>query len=318
MKFRCPQCGTGYELPLSVLPKPAKQESEEQSPSKMRCVRCKCIFMMSVGFATPNEQETGDKDVYFEFISPAMLPEMDAVASASTGGAHRVKYALHKVLENKSGGEVVSKTSAWNAQSTLDLSDYAINSFKRAARYKSGFAGIIAFLAIGFVVYVAAMNDWTISINTFEKQLKKAFFLQTEVDKEADLLLQMSVSLKKGYTLRIRKGKTIGVIRGEIQNNAPIDVEHVTLEGRILDSTKKVVKSVVVPCSLAASDARLRTMRKKDLHHIYQEQGKPLNCQVKSGYSTVFKVVFDELPEYFNSTYIFEVHPKNVRPAKNK
>ncbi|MBN2340671.1 MAG: hypothetical protein JXX29_00845 [Deltaproteobacteria bacterium] len=316
MNFKCPQCETGYEMPQSLLPKPGI----DGVPAKLRCVRCKCVFVMAAEAASPGETADGRKDVYFELISPNAIhgAEFGFPTADVDRSAHRVKYQVQALTAGASAGEIVTDASSWNPERTLDLSDYEIQSFQRAAKWKARTAGFIAALILGTVVYIAGMNDWSISVNNWKQDVKRAFFLQSDAEIESELLLKMTVTLQKGYTVKPKKGRMVGVINGEIQNNSSIDVAHVMLEGRLLDATKKIVRTVDVPCAVVVPDGKIRSTAAKNLNTLYQREGVIENCEIQSGFSQKFKVIFDDLPEYFNSTYRFEVHPKSLQPKKTK
>ena len=312
MRFRCPRCQTGYELPLESLPVPG----DEKTPYRLKCVRCKCIFIMTVEMASPGEFTASESDVYYELISPSSVVDVASDHEQRGDVTQRFRFEFKEAHEHNGTGSLgptVSNADSWEKDNTLELSDYAIGSFHRAAIRKLWIAGGISCLIIGFVLYVAAMNRWSISINRLDGDIKRAFFLMTPAEVEADLLQQMSVSLGRGYTLKVRQGRTVGIIRGEIQNNTPVAVSNVMLEGRILDTGGQVVKTLLVPCGVKIQDNRLRKMRHDRIPLLYRRKGQPANCTIKSGYSEYFKVVFHDLPKYFNSAYVFEVHPYAAR-----
>ena len=229
----------------------------------------------------------------------------------------RLRFEFRPVADEVADtGPTVSKVGSWKKENTLELSEYAIGSFHRAARRKAAIAGGLSFLLLGLVFYVAAMNHSSISINRLDRDLKRAFFLQSAAEVEADLLQQLNISLGRGYTLRTKNRKTVGIIRGEVQNNAKQDMENIFLEGRILDEEKVVVSTVIVPCGVKLPDWRLKKVWHRRIPKLYQPKGQQANCQIRSGYSTSFKVVFHELPKHFNSTYVFEVVPHSVSAAQ--
>ncbi|MBN2715546.1 MAG: hypothetical protein JXX14_06800 [Deltaproteobacteria bacterium] len=310
MRFRCPRCQTGYELPLESLPIAAG----EKTPYRLKCVRCKCIFIMTVEMASPEDAMPAQKDVYYELISPDSVPDAESGAESGavtrSDATQRLRFEFRSVEGDEIDGPTVSKAEAWEKDNTLVLSEYAIGSFRRAATRKAVIAGSISFLAIGFVLYVAGMNGWSLSINRLDQDIKRAFSLQTDAEITADLVQQLSITLGKGYTLKVRQGRTVGVIRGEIQNNSRFDVTQVMLEGRILDASRNVVSTVVVPCNVKLPDKRLRKVRAQRIPRLYLRGGKPAVCNIRSGYSTPFNVIFHQLPAYFNSTHSFEVHAR--------
>lgn len=272
---------------------------------------------MTVEIASPTDAISENKDVYFELLSPAALPSSESMPKTANDSTQRFKYEFKQASDKvDTSGPVVSEAESWEKGNTLVLSDYEIGSFRRAARAKASVAAGIAALGIGFIVYVAGMNNWTISINKWDRDVKRAFFLQNDEEVSADLVEQMNVTLGKGYTLKPAKGKKVGIIQGEIQNNSQMNVSEVLLEGRILDATKKLVTTVIQPCDVKIPDRQLRNTRTANIPKLFIKDGVPINCEIKSGYSTDFKIVFHELPRYFNSTYIFEVHPYSAKSSR--
>ncbi len=314
MRFRCPRCHTGYELPWEDLPTPG----DEKTPYKLKCVRCKCIFMMTVELVSASMQETAEqseKDVYYELISPGATTDEEPQKAVQGESTRKIRYAVGPATDVTTGnGPVVSETSSWETDNTLDLSDYEIGAFKRAAFIKSMVWGSVAVVFIGFVLFVAYRNDWSISINQLNRDIKRAFSMQTKEDISRDLVQQMTITPGKGYTLKVARGATVGVISGEIQNNTTSDVSHVLLEGRIVDSAENIVGTVIVPCGVKPADQRLRKVRAARIPNIYLKKGVVRNCSIRSGYSKSFKVIFHQMPRNSASTFTFRVVPHSAEP----
>jgi hypothetical protein len=314
MRFRCPRCHTGYELPWEDLPTPG----DEKTPYKLKCVRCKCIFMMTVELVSASMQDTAEqseKDVYYELISPGTTTDEEPQKAVQGESTRKIRYAVGPATDVTTGnGPVVSETFSWEKDNTLDLSDYEIGVFRRAAFIKSMVWGSVAVVFIGFVLFVAYRNDWSISINQLNRDIKRAFSMQTKEDISRDLVQQMTITPGKGYTLKVARGATVGVISGEIQNNTTSDVSHVLLEGRIVDSAENTVGTVIVPCGVKPTDQRLRKARAARIPNMYLKKGVVRNCSIRSGYSKPFKVIFHEMPRNSASTFTFRVVPHSAEP----
>jgi len=280
------------------------------------------VFLLSSDIAGPGEDLlSGTDSVYFDLVTPVPPASQFAggplPAEASAPPPVMMKYQVRTATaaEARQASTQVVPAAGWSRENTLDLGDFEINRFARAARIKMLVASILFFGTLGFFAYVAAMNEWAIDVNHFDEQVKRAFFLQTPVEKEADLLVKLDVRLLKGYHLRLKKGLLVGVITGEVQNNAAVGMQHVMLEGRLLNPSRQVILRKEVPCDVSPTDAQIRTTRRNQVSALYESEGAMHNCVIRSGYTVNFKVVFEELPKEFNSNWVFQVGPASAAPV---
>ncbi|MBN2803465.1 MAG: hypothetical protein JXR91_10245 [Deltaproteobacteria bacterium] len=325
MKFKCPQCSTLYNLPGDSLPRP----TGNRSAHKMRCVRCKCTFLLSVELVRLNDEIASkpEDSTYIELLSPRNLPNLEFKGTGDYSEETKPTHVMYQVQEaslkqqsEPTSQPVSNAQDAWTSGAPLDLSDFELNKFAKAQKRKSIFAAVLFFSVLGFFVFVAAANDWTISVNKFDEQVKRTFGLLTQEEKSRDLFTMVPVLLEKGYPLRLRKGlkkeRLVGIITGSLQNNSPYELQHVILEGVLLDKARNVVATTAVPCGIIVSDKKIGATRNRNIIKLYNDGEEVFNCKVKSGFNETFKVIFTEIPKDFDSSYTFQAHLKQALPVK--
>jgi hypothetical protein len=278
---------------------------------------------LSVDLSKPDQNisENPPESTYFELLSPDALPHLDFAGGEMADGPTHVRYqvqpASQEVASQPHSAPVASAVDAWATGAPLDLSDYELNQFARAAHIKASVAAALFFIVLGFFVFVAAVNGWQISLNTFDQQVKRAFGMQTVVEKQADVLLKLEVTLEKGYPMRLKRGKRVGVIVGHVQNNSIRKMQNVLLEGVLLDRHANVAATTVVPCDVVMPDRRIRRTMNRNIPKMYNDKdGKLHNCEIKSGFPVNFKIVFTTIPKDFDNSYVFQVHLKQAVPVK--
>ncbi|MBN2715153.1 MAG: hypothetical protein JXX14_04810 [Deltaproteobacteria bacterium] len=182
--------------------------------------------------------------------------------------------------------------------------------FERSASIKKGIAITVAVSTVGFVLFVLIRNDFAVNMDDLSGAVKKALGTRTVEEQQASILAQLDVTPAEVFKQRLKSGKIVTVVIGDIQNNSRYPMENVLVEGRLLDATKAVRQTTApVPCGKSVSKSDLGKMTASRLNEIYQNGDQPFNCIIKSGFTVPFIVIFDSLPDSFNSTYEFEVHP---------
>lgn len=182
--------------------------------------------------------------------------------------------------------------------------------FAQTAKLKKGIAVTLVTLALGFVVFVLIRNDWAVDVNDLPGALKKALGIRTVAEQQESVLVQLDVTPAKVFKRRLKNGKVVTVVTGEIQNNSRYPMEKVLVEGRLLDAAKNLrVTTDPVPCHRTVCADAISAMSESELKKMYMEGDEPFNCVIKSGFSAPFMVMFDTLPSNFNVTFKFEVHP---------
>ena len=195
-----------------------------------------------------------------------------------------------------------NRTSATGKREMMD--------FAQTAKLKKGIAVTLVTLALGFVVFVLIRNDWAVDVNDLPGALKKALGIRTVAEQQESVLVQLDVTPAKVFKRRLKNGKVVTVVTGEIQNNSRYPMEKVLVEGRLLDAAKNLrVTTDPVPCHRTVCADAISAMSESELKKMYMEGDEPFNCVIKSGFSAPFMVMFDTLPSNFNVTFKFEVHP---------
>ena len=182
--------------------------------------------------------------------------------------------------------------------------------FKRAAFIKGATASVLVILVLSFVLFVAFRNDWAVNMDDLSGAVKKAFGTRTVEEQQEFLLVQLDVTPAKVFKRKLKNGKFVTVVVGDIQNISKYPMERVFVEGRLLDGAKVVQKTTnPVPCGKTTPKGAIGNMGKKQLDAFYMDGEQPFNCVIKSGSTAPFMVVFETLPSNFSSSFQFEVHP---------
>ncbi len=312
MKFSCPQCSTFYNLPDNSLPK----ITGESDVHKMRCVKCNCTFVLSVELAAPDiaTSRKPPESTYFELLSPDSLPKLNFKGENFLNGTspthvmYQVQSASIEVLNQPVKEPVTNAAVAWASGAPLDLSEYELRRFARVAQIKSSVAAALFFIILGFFVFIAASNGWKISINRFDQQVKRTFGLLTAEEEEQNIMSMLKVNLEKGYPFRLKKGRRVGIIVGNIQNNAPYNVQNVLLKGVLLNKQRQIVATTILPCGVIIPDRKIRRTMNRNIKKLYMVDHNIYNCEIKSGFNEKFKVIFSEIPKDFDSSFVFQIH----------
>ena len=182
--------------------------------------------------------------------------------------------------------------------------------FERTAKLKKGLFFGLAFIAFAFVVFVLFRNDFAVDMNDLPGAVKKALGIRTVAEQQAALLAQLDVTPAEVFKQKLKDGKVVTVVTGEIQNTSRYPMEHVMVEGRLYDGTRRVrVTTAPVPCGKTAGKTALAGMTSKSVWSFYLDGAAPFNCTINNGFRVPFMVVFETLPPEFNATFKFEVHP---------
>ena len=175
---------------------------------------------------------------------------------------------------------------------------------------KKGIFIAILFLMFAFVVFVLFRNDWAVDMNDLSGAVKKALGTRTVEEQQASLLAQLDVTPDEVFKHRLKDGKLVTVVTGDIQNKSRYPMENVLVEGRLLDATGKVrLTTPPVPCAKTTTKKALGQLSTKQLADFYMDGAQPFNCIIRSDYAIPFMVIFETLPPEFNATFEFEVHP---------
>ena len=194
-------------------------------------------------------------------------------------------------------------TSAWEIEAPLELGTYTIS---EAPPPKGQTAGKIVFfigiMLIGFFIFVAYRNSWSLSL--FELPEQVAFALSDEPTE------QLPSSVKNIDTTMLDKKIVLSdkdipylVVSGEVVNNNPGTRQHIIIRGKLYDGEGKMRMEARMPCGRIVEEKTLKLTPQDAVTGHFATDGTLFNCSISPNDSTVFQVIFEKLPPDYNALF---------------
>ncbi|MCP4606885.1 MAG: hypothetical protein GY847_41315 [Proteobacteria bacterium] len=198
--------------------------------------------------------------------------------------------------------------SAWETEAPLDLESFAIENTtptsQRIGKVMTAFVVLVA----AFLIFVAYRNGWSLSFDSFQNQVVSAFSggdienLPPEVD-------SLEVTLDEHRILLRKKKAPLLLATGKVFNNSRVMLTHIVLRGRLFDAGGEIRSETRAPCNKFFKDSRLKRMGKGEIRRFYRKKGKLFNCSIRGETSTIYQLVFENLPADYDETFRLEVMP---------
>ncbi len=335
MQIKCPKCSATYEVPEAALPK----EQRGDKPRKMRCFKCKTVFAVSmrpakpaeepvekpveekrVGTSKPDSRSTPEPEkltpplahlVEPEQASEPPEPEITAeeeelCISVFDYGDTQSNTSDNAQPEPAAPPRVVSRTSAWNVETTLDLSGYATKGQMPIRRFIMFGFGVVLALIILMFVFIAARNDWVISFPDLPEQIGIAFWGE-EARKPPKAVQELEVTITEGYQALAKNKQPVLVVTGEVRNPNDEARANVVLQGRIVSTDGSVRFETTAPCGKAFKKSKLKKTKRGSFNRLYIRKGKLYDCKVKANSKRKYQLIFDNMPPDYKEKYRVEV-----------
>ncbi|MCK9523943.1 MAG: hypothetical protein M0R76_13025, partial [Proteobacteria bacterium] len=173
-------------------------------------------------------------------------------------------------------------------------------------------AGKVVFTVLLFVMlfllFVTWRNDWNLSPLDLPDQVAFAF------SGEAKESLPKAVKNIEAFVLKSAvvvdaQNKSLLSVTGDVYNNNPTARAHILLRGRLRDTAGKVRAETRLPCGRAYDNLALRNRKTASVRDLFLVDGVLYDCQISAQSSTLFQLVFDDLPDDYQPSFSVEVVP---------
>jgi predicted Zn finger-like uncharacterized protein len=212
-------------------------------------------------------------------------------------------------------GEIYNTSSAWEMEAPLELDGYAMSAdAPSSGQYVGKLMTAIFILVVGFFVFVAYRNGWSLSIPDFGEQV--AFAFSGEVLEELpDEVSDISATLVERKVVIADDKTTYLAVKGEVFNNATTPRAQIILRGRLVDGAGDIRGEVRAPCGKVIDEETIKITAKGAMAGHFRPGGQLYNCTLKSDGSTVFQLVFEDLPADYDPTFEVEIQAVSATVA---
>jgi hypothetical protein len=196
---------------------------------------------------------------------------------------------------------------AWEVEAPLELDTYTIRSDVHPGHQLAGkvIAGIFVAL-VGFLIFVAARNGWNLSIPDLPEQIAFAFSNEAGETLPAEVE-NMDVTVIDRRMVLADDGTAYLSVGGEVFNNNMAGRSHIILRGRLYDSAGDLRAEARMPCGRAVDDKALKATPKGTVAGHFSPGGTLYNCQLSPDGSTLFQVIFENVPADYDATFEVKV-----------
>lgn len=328
MIIKCPQCSTGYSIPENMI---------GGKPRKMRCSRCRNLFTIARrAEAAPSgyEEFTGQHHLPGEFAflkeSPAKEPPVqpeEPPAKPEEPPAQPVQPAPPTPMPaqpappasapptSPSAPEIYGGTaSAWEMEAPLDLGGFTItNEIPSRGQATGKVIFVVVVLLIGFLLFVAYRNSWSISIPDLGDQIAFAFSGEKleELPEEAR---DIEATINRRKIITNREKTPFLVVQGEVTNIAMARRSKIIMRAQLIDTIGDIRAQVRAPCGKLIDDSVIEATPKGAMNGHYRSGGALYNCSVEGGGNTVFQIIFDEVPADYDDSFEVRVQAVAAQP----
>ena len=153
---------------------------------------------------------------------------------------------------------------------------------------------------------MAYRNGWSLSIPDLGDQIAFAFSgeeletLPREVEN-----IDSTIASKK--MLVGKNDAAFLVISGEVINGNPMGRANVIMRGRLIDAAGDIRSEVRSPCGKTVDNSVLEATEKGQVSGHYRQGGAIYNCQMSANGSTVYQMIFEDVPADYDSSFTVEI-----------
>lgn len=193
--------------------------------------------------------------------------------------------------------------SAWEMEAPLELGGYAIEEETPSGGQSAGkFFTVLIILVVLFFTFVAYRNGWSISIPDLGDQIAFAFSGQ-ELESLPEEVENIDTTIADRKMLMGKEDAAFLVVSGEVVNGNPMPRTNIMIRGQLIDGAGDVRSEVRAPCGKVIDDPVLEATKKGDVAGHYRQSGSLYNCILSANGSTVFQLVFEDLPADYDSSF---------------
>lgn len=331
MLISCPECAAVYRVSSDVLPR----ESLGDRPQKMRCCKCKTVFLVSLKAKESKSESTSEPESeseispgYEEFAAPfesddsvegdltqVQLPRQKDGSLAPTDESEKLCVEVFDYREEPAGAEkdegeapeplpkVVDDTGEWTTENVLSLTKFEVRPEVIKAQRKKAI-GLVgaggAFLLAFFVILAVYHSRWASSADEVPEQTEAPS--QAEQGKTISQTpsrsgAHLQVEVEKRHTLEAAGGNHILVVSGRVANLSEKKQTRILVHGKLIDKDGRAQAVAKVPCGVVYNDARLQKQKKGTFGSLFKKRGQFLNCGLRPGQNKKFKLIFEGIPK---------------------
>jgi predicted Zn finger-like uncharacterized protein len=198
--------------------------------------------------------------------------------------------------------------ATWETEDPLFLDEYAIKEPTGRGQVMGKIVTILMVLVVGFLVWVAYRNGW--SLNPVELPDQIAFALSDKVHESLpDEVQGLDIMTDSRRVLEGQGKNKVLLVKGTIYNTNRTERFGIVLRARLLDPLGTVRSEIRIPCGVHIDDETVKATAKGAMAGHYLKNGTLFDCRVYANESLFFEAVFDELPGDFDDSYTVVVQP---------
>lgn len=172
---------------------------------------------------------------------------------------------------------------------------------------------LVVVLLVGFLVFVAYRNGWTISIPALPDQIAFAFSGEEFEDLPAEAR-DIEAIIDRRRIIMNRDNIPFLVVQGEVTNNATVGRSKIIMRASLIDTVGDIRAQVRAPCGRLLDDSVIEATQKGSIEGHYRRGGAIYNCSVEGNGNTVFQLIFDEVPADYDDSFDVRVQAVAARP----
>ncbi|MBN2803969.1 MAG: zinc-ribbon domain-containing protein [Deltaproteobacteria bacterium] len=200
-------------------------------------------------------------------------------------------------------------TSAWEIEAPLELGSYSMTPeihHSRAGQITGKIFFIAGLMITGLLIFTAYRNSWTFSIFDIREEIAFAFS-DEPTENLPPAVENIDVSILDKKIVMSQQGDAFLVIAGEVVNNNPAVREHIIIRGKLYDADGKLRSSQRMPCGKVIDEKALKKTDKGEAAALFRDNGVIYNCSISSDDSTLFQIIFEDVPDDYNAMFNVKV-----------
>jgi len=352
MIVKCPQCATGYSIPENLITdKPKKMRcsrchnvftlmrrhdkapsgyeeftGSQHLPAEFAFLKSSQPDQSPQASAPDVEQVPSDREAPAA-VQPLpggdaanAVPEEQAAAHPS---GDQPTAAPRPESPPVSAGYFASRHGAaraeetWEQEVPLELSGYTISieTHSRGAQAFGKFVFVLIGLGVLFFGFVLFRNDFSLSLSELDSQIGYAFSGEKRevIPEEAR---SVDVVVAKRSLVDSASGAKYLIVSGDVFNRGFTGLSRIILRGRLVTRAQEAVAEVRTPCGKTVDDETIKLTPKGAMSgHYRTKNGELYNCVVSASGSTVFQIVFDDVPADYEKSLNVEITAVSAQMA---
>jgi predicted Zn finger-like uncharacterized protein len=198
--------------------------------------------------------------------------------------------------------------SAWEMEAPLELAGFAIpdeTTGSSSAQTAGKVMAVGLVLLAVFFTFVAFRNGWSLSLTDLPEQVSFAFS-GAEYEAIPDEARSIEITVSEHHLVQADSGGQFLLVSGTVFNTALFPLRHVVLRGQLLDSNGEIRGETRAPCGKVLDDKTVQATAPGAIDGHYRQDGVLHDCQVRAEGTTVFQLIFPDVPVDYDSDFMVE------------